>query len=350
MLFQGRKLIVVALTKSGSMEYALTMCKKFQSLNPILFFSSSSDYQFPKKANLVKSYSDSIFSFIWNSILFFLKVDSILKKLKLDNDKLSLYLPVFHPWNLMWINSAKKRNVPSIVTVHDFNTHSGEKSTIVEFIQRRCIRRADKIIFLSDFAAQQAREAMQIDPGKIIILPHPLLDMGAINNLTFSTKPKFLLLGRVLAYKGLDLFVEALQKRDQLNLTIAGRGASRFSNRPNIQCIEGHLSKEKIGHLLSSHEVLVLPYTEASQSGIFSMGVQAEMFIMLTKVGGLTEQLDDEAGFWVKAQLEDFLVKIDLILEDRSVYTSIKTEVAAYKIRYQLNWEASFKKLLESSI
>jgi glycosyltransferase involved in cell wall biosynthesis len=49
--------------------------------------------------------------------------------------------------------------------------------------------------------------------------------------------------------------------------------------------------EDEIGELLSWSDAVVLPYREASQSGVAAAALAAGRFVLATRVGGLPEQL-----------------------------------------------------------
>jgi glycosyltransferase involved in cell wall biosynthesis len=51
----------------------------------------------------------------------------------------------------------------------------------------------------------------------------------------------------------------------------------------------------EIGALIAWADALVLPYREASQSGVAAAAIAARRWVVATRVGGLAEQFKDEA-------------------------------------------------------
>lgn len=113
---------------------------------------------------------------------------------------------------------------------------------------------------------------------------------------------KLLCLGRLEAYKGLDLLVGAftLARRSEpdLELTVASRGrlapglAERLGS-PGIRLINRWLSDEEFEALLATHGQAVLPYLTATQSGIALAAMGNGLPCVATRVGGLPEQIID---------------------------------------------------------
>ncbi|MEJ0014981.1 MAG: glycosyltransferase [Acetobacteraceae bacterium] len=53
------------------------------------------------------------------------------------------------------------------------------------------------------------------------------------------------------------------------------------------------MPEDEIGELIAWSDAIVLPYREASQSGVAPAAIAAGRFVVSTQVGGLVEQLRD---------------------------------------------------------
>jgi glycosyltransferase involved in cell wall biosynthesis len=110
----------------------------------------------------------------------------------------------------------------------------------------------------------------------------------------------FLFLGRIHRYKGVDVLLEAFSiasKRDPtLRLTIAGAGRIGSSawgqiERLGVRVINQYLRDDEIREIVSSHGVMVLPYTSATQSGVAAIALGNGLPCIATDVGALPEQI-----------------------------------------------------------
>ena len=113
---------------------------------------------------------------------------------------------------------------------------------------------------------------------------------------------RFLFFGRLLAYKGLDLLAEAvalLDRPGQWELRVIGLGdegddLGRLRSLPGVVVENRWVAEAEIAPLLAWADALVLPYREASQSGVAAAAMAARRYIVATSVGGLAEQLGHE--------------------------------------------------------
>jgi glycosyltransferase involved in cell wall biosynthesis len=114
---------------------------------------------------------------------------------------------------------------------------------------------------------------------------------------------RFLFFGRIHAYKGLDLLLDAWQmvKRNAglpIHLTVAGSGdispyLSRLNQCPDVELIHGWMPDERMAEVFDDHDVNIVPYREGSLSATALAGMWAGMPTIATPIDGLAEQIKD---------------------------------------------------------
>ena len=106
--------------------------------------------------------------------------------------------------------------------VSRFKNLSGENSLIIPWIEKRCIRSADKIIAVSNFTKDQILKNYNVEPGKISVIYNGI----DLNTQSFSEedleatkkefglddKPVLLFVGRVDDQKVLIFLSKLFQK------------------------------------------------------------------------------------------------------------------------------------------
>uniref|UniRef100_UPI0018DFAF7A glycosyltransferase family 4 protein n=1 Tax=Roseomonas rosulenta TaxID=2748667 RepID=UPI0018DFAF7A len=114
--------------------------------------------------------------------------------------------------------------------------------------------------------------------------------------------PHFVNLGRMRAYKGLDLLRDAwaaFQPRHPgATLLVAGEGdpealAPGLSALPGVTVESRWLGEAEMAALVAEADAVVLPYREASQSGVAPLAHGLGVPVVATPVGGLAEQVRD---------------------------------------------------------
>jgi glycosyltransferase involved in cell wall biosynthesis len=202
--------------------------------------------------------------------------------------------------------------IPFAYVSHDAWPHPGDYWPLMQRLtQRILLSRAARIVSLSGFVGQQLLEMLpssRLNTLKIIpLVNHIRPRVDAVTKGADETL-KFLFLGRLIEYKGLLLLAAALsllEDRDDWTLTIAGNGPMRdrvrsvFSQNPKVDMSRlNWLLESDVDELLATHDVLVCPYIEASQSGVIAEAQSFGVPTIVTPVGGLREQIGSGSAGW----------------------------------------------------
>jgi glycosyltransferase involved in cell wall biosynthesis len=113
---------------------------------------------------------------------------------------------------------------------------------------------------------------------------------------TTQRSPRLLCFGRLLPYKGLDLLAAALSQVQGIDVRIAGNGPESAALNalraiPGVAVENRWVAEDEIAPLLAWCDAVVLPYREASQSGVAAIALAAGKPVIATSAGGLREQL-----------------------------------------------------------
>ena len=203
----------------------------------------------------------------------------------------------------MWA-ALRWLRIPTGVIVHDADPHPGDGFPGQFVLQRMLVRRAGTVIALSDHVAVRLSERGDISRGaRLVIASHPPFDFGVRQPAGAHGGPRrVLVFGRLLPYKGLDLLLEALRHlgpRPDMEVRVAGRGPETsilegLRECPGVSVENRWVPENEIGALLTWSDLLVLPYREASQSGVAAAALAAGRRVVVTRVGGLEQQLGHE--------------------------------------------------------
>ena len=196
-------------------------------------------------------------------------------------------------------------HVPYAVIVHDATAHPGDWLSFRMLGQKRLWRGASHVFCLTSHV-EKALRAQGVGRGAqgLTRLWLPPLGMSVPPPRTVSGAPRLLHFGRLLPYKGLDLLLEALEllgpERD-FELRVCGAGPDSPTLR-QLAAMRGvtvenrWFGDDELPALLGWADALVLPYREASQSGVAALGIAAGRAVLATNVGGLSEQLSNVPG------------------------------------------------------
>jgi glycosyltransferase involved in cell wall biosynthesis len=185
--------------------------------------------------------------------------------------------------------------LPVALIVHDPQTHSGDTLSMpplpIRIVSRLAEASAACLIVHSERLVGQMRPLLRRLPVGVIPLG---IDMAAQSAPVPSAR-RLLLFGRLFAYKGVDTALEAFalvrERLPDAELLVAGRGplAATARGRAGVKVREEYISEEDIGELLERARLVLLPYKDATQSGVGLQAVACGVPAVVTRTGGLPD-------------------------------------------------------------
>jgi glycosyltransferase involved in cell wall biosynthesis len=214
--------------------------------------------------------------------------------------------PVFGPLMRSLLRSANRAGARSVVICHNASPH--ERFPFARGLTAMALREAGEIVTLSDVVAVEAR---RLAPQALLAeLEHP-------PNLTVEPAPRrspregpasLLFFGNVRPYKGVGDLLDALphvHAQIPVRLRVAGRFLGsmpqyrqqirRLGIEHLVDLQDAYIPDEEVAPLFADADLLVMPYREASQSGLIALAAQARTPVVATAVGGLPQALGDDA-------------------------------------------------------
>jgi glycosyltransferase involved in cell wall biosynthesis len=203
------------------------------------------------------------------------------------------------------------------LTVHDPVLHPGDAvpTRSARLLQHVLRRRADLAFVHSRQLADEAMAEGVRAP--IEVVPH---GVGESLAAPLPERESLLFFGRISHYKGLDVLLDAMplvwRRQPELTLVVAGEGETpghEVLADPRIELRLGHVPEGDLPGLFAASTCVVLPYRQASQSGVGSLAKQHGRAIIATRTGGLSELVQDGWGRLVPS--EDPKALADAIME-----------------------------------
>lgn len=214
----------------------------------------------------------------------------------------------------IWLNLAVPfwRSAPLVTTVHDVVTHPGDRETGVlpGWATSLIVRQSDDIFVHGQALKQSAARRFAKRVDRIHVVPHPAIprysELAKAEGMVRSEAAggfNLLFFGRIFAYKGLGDLVgaEAIlgDRIPGLRMVIAGRGddpwtlGERMGKPSRYDVRHRFIDDAEVAQAFLDADLVVLPYTEASQSGVLNIAASFGKPVVVTDVGELRSTVED---------------------------------------------------------
>ena len=209
------------------------------------------------------------------------------------------------------------------------------------FLRKLLFSRADLIICPSEFSAQSVRKYF---PDKEIVSILNGVDLNLFapakkNDRYLKKKYKVNFLKPIVVFVGTfqprkrpDLFIKIAKNYQKANFVMVGRQIpphdflGSVNDLNNLQWIE-KMPREDIAVLFASSNIFVFPSLNEPSAAVILEAMASGCVPIISKSGGNPEFLKDgESGFLIDVnpqEKENFIKKIDLLIEDKTVWTKI---------------------------
>lgn len=254
----------------------------------------------------IDTYGNSKIDFLIKSTKVFKFLSTAQKINKFNPDW--IYIPMLSLWAgmiLLFVNKKTK----IITTIHDVSQHLGEYDSFTERIYKYVITRSEKLITLTkDFIPLIAQKYGKQNTD-ICWIKHANFNYYRPNTYIAKTHitNKILFFGRIHEYKGISVLLDSMQliqkSNPKIKLRIAGNGQLSDEDIKKISALKGNvelinrwISNDEMYRFFEDIDIVIVPYIEASQSGIIMLSYTFGKPMIVTNVGGLPKQVDSSVG------------------------------------------------------
>lgn len=309
----------------GGARYSLLLfneLKKCSRINLSISVSRNSDFydeflRFIRPRDLVISTYDTFRQFLGRSLL--LIVLALRFRIYCEKNKIrAIVCPMSHLWNLP-ILLMKPRGIAYVLVVHDAIPHEGEKFRVIRrWLLNQELKRASGLIFLTESVEQQALHYLPHLSVPTTIIPHGLFSpardfyrskfcrlnrLRKLESQDFTRNVRFMFFGRIMPYKGLSRLVYAFKELiDEVgpgpSLVIYGDGfvstevLQVIQHMPSVSLVNKWVAESDTSRIFEDVDFCVLPYFQASQSGVIPLALAHHTPVIITPIQGLQEQLN----------------------------------------------------------
>jgi len=328
---------------------------------PSFIFPGSSQYDFDRNAH------DIVSKRIINSIspLSWFSAARYILRYKPDLIVVRFWLPLMGPALGSICRLVKKNlNVPIIGLTDNVIPHEKRKGD--KILTRYFLRSCDAFVAMSDSVLRDIESFGIVAPG--VMIPHPVYDIfgepvsyeEARAFLGIPNNQKIILFfGFIRRYKGLDILLRAMAdpqiKASGIKLIIAGEyyEDAEFYNRliqelgiSDRLIIHTHyIPTNDVRYYFCAANLIVQPYHTATQSGVTQIAYHFCKPMIVTRVGGLAEMIEDRKnGYAVNPDPEEIAASIiDYFENNREFSMTQQTSV----IKERFSWSNMVRGILE---
>ncbi len=264
-----------------------------------------------------------------------------------DNEIDVVYAGMLSLWPSLAMPFTVPRSALYASSIHDAIEHPGEQRVLIALARRREISRADVVVAYSEHAASGIRHNA---PRKNVIAIRHGADesTGQVRSAPIDS---FTLgfFGRIVEYKGLDLFVETLQLLCRRGVAVRGLVVGNGvvpkdlleQDEVDIEWDIRWVDEAEIDPALQRMDVLLLPYKEASQSGVVTQAASNGVPVVATPVGGLPQQVTEMRVGRVAAAVDasELADEVEKLLADSAAYERYSA-AALTEVRDRYSWHA----------
>jgi glycosyltransferase involved in cell wall biosynthesis len=296
-LLSGRRIVYVALSaRGGTALYSAALADKIGAYASVLYVApehlarplrpATAEF-LGVKAGL--SHMETALRSV--NVAQYLRVARYIREFRPD----IVHFPLSHPWNFL-LACGLDRMAPIVFTIHDPLMHSGAKWKTVVGITDKIMRlRSSRLVVLCRYSYRMLPPA---EMPFATVIPHPPFEHYRRERLPDRQgRRKALFFGRFEKYKGLDVLCDAARLLHAQGwpgeIVVAGPGklpkCFRGLSAGIVTVINRWLTEDEAAELLASADVLVLPYRDATQSGVLSAGYAAGLPVIASRVGSFPE-------------------------------------------------------------
>ena len=295
------------------------------------------------------------------------------RKIAKENADLIIFkywLPFFAPCFAVISFIAKKISKAKILFICD-NVIPHEKRFGDKFFTKLAFSQADYFIVMSKTVEEDLKVFNKGKPYKLI--QHPVYNIFGekvskteakefINkeyNIDVTNEKVILFFGYIRKYKGLNYLIDAMPeilKKINLKLLVVGEfyddenkymeQIKSLNLKESIKVISDFVPDTNVKYFFSACDVAVLPYSDATQSGIIQIAYHYDKPVIATDVGGLAEVVrNDETGFIIEPKSSKAVAEAVIKFYEEDLEEKFSRNASEEKKKF--TWEEFTSKISE---
>ncbi|MBL7086002.1 MAG: glycosyltransferase [Candidatus Cloacimonetes bacterium] len=296
----------------------------FSRQYPNILFPGKS--QLDNKTNIEEAFNNRLLDSI--NPLSWIKV---FQKLKKDSPNLIIYkywMPFFAPSiGTIAFLANRHTKIKSLCIIDNLLPHERRLGDML--LSKYIINNTNYFLVMSKKVEE---ELIKLKPdAKYKLVKHPIYNnfgkplskQVARKNLDITEEKVILYFGYIRKYKGIEYLIKAVPKiLENVDVKTIIAGEFYESREPYIQeikktgkedkimLVDSFIPDDRVNAYFSAADLVVLPYTSATQSGIVQIAMNYNLPCLVTKVGGLPEVIKHgKNGFLVPPENSDAIAQ-----------------------------------------
>lgn len=224
------------------------------------------------------------------------------------------------------------RKFPLVITIHDPRQHLGDRESRLtpQFLMDYGFKQADRAIVHANGLKPLIVNSLGFREEQVHVIPHVAIGEREIDTPVTDDGNTLLFFGRLWEYKGLEYLIQAEPKISaefpNLRIVIGGQGENfdryrqQMSHPANFEVHNDWISEDQRAEMFARASAVVLPYVEATQSGVIPVAYSYEKPVIATRTGGLPDMVEHgKTGLLVPPRDSDALAEAALeLLRDKN--------------------------------
>ena len=246
------------------------------------------------------------------------------------------------------------KKYPLVLTIHDFIPHTGESSKfnlrnkIFRFIHYHC---KYQFILHSRYHCELMSKTTNVKNNKINTIYFAPFDFFDYYNVELEKEdfPSVLFFGRISMYKGLKHLFESIpriiESIPDCRFYILGDGKfendiSQYLKKYPITLINKFIDNQTLSNYIKKSSIVILPYTDASQSAVIFTAYAFDKPVIATRVGGIPEVVDNDiTGILIEPSSGDEIsAAVISVFENKDIINFMSNKIKELKIKKEINY------------
>jgi glycosyltransferase involved in cell wall biosynthesis len=192
---------------------------------------------------------------------------------------------------------------PKVYTIHDYIPHSGEEKCRTIFLNKIFSRLHYQYILHSKLLKERFTQYYKVPSERVHSIYNGPLDIYKVFIASRENEDNNTVLfwGRIAKYKGLRCLLEAAniikQEVPEIKIVICGKGTLDFKisdlDRGIFEINNAYLPNDTLVDYIKRSAIIVLPYTDATQSAVLMTAYAFNKPVVASRVGGIPEVIED---------------------------------------------------------